>query len=176
MKPSAVTILLLFAGCGPSGQAQPDMTPPSDQEPAALAGMTAAHNAARAAVMPPASPSIPALTWSGVVAQAAQSWADQCMFKHNTMGYGQNLYATSGAATPQAVVNDWVSEVKDYDYTGNTCSGVCGHYTQVVWAKSLRLGCGVTNCTQNSPFGSGSWQNWVCDYDPPGNFVGEKPY
>jgi pathogenesis-related protein 1 len=28
-----------------------------------------------------------------------------------------------------------------------------------------------------SPFeGFDTWENWVCNYDPPGNWVGEKPY
>lgn len=28
-------------------------------------------------------------------------------------------------------VASWVNEKKDYDYASNSCSGVCGHYTQV---------------------------------------------
>merc|ERR1711979_99814 len=26
------------------------------------------------------------------------------------------------------------------------CTGVCGHYTQVVWAAANELGCGVASC------------------------------
>jgi hypothetical protein len=41
----------------------------------------------------------------------------------------------------------------------------------------MRLGCGVASCTENSPFGDGgSWQIWVCNYDPSGNYLGERPY
>jgi pathogenesis-related protein 1 len=66
---------------------------------------------------------------------------------------------------------------KDYEYRANSCSNVCGHYTQVVWRKSTKLGCGVTNCTKNSRFsGFTDWQFRVCEYDPPSNFNGEKPY
>jgi pathogenesis-related protein 1 len=161
---------LAFAACsGSSG----------DTEPADMAGMTEAHNAARAAVMPAASPPIPPLTWSSTVASAAQSWANGCSFAHGGLdGYGQNIYATTGTAEPADVVKAWVAEAANYDYATNTCATgeVCGHYTQVVWRDSARLGCGVKDCTEGSPFGSGAWQLWVCDYDPPGNFDGEKPY
>jgi hypothetical protein len=101
------------------------------------------------------------------------------MFAHNpSSGYGENIYANSDPSTPAAVVADWMKESQNYNYATNTCSSTCGHYTQVVWRASLRLGCGVTNCTTNSPFGSlngGKWQFWVCDYDPPGN-SGGRPY
>lgn len=145
-------------------------------EPAPLTGITAAHNAARAAVVPAASPPIPPLTWSPTVAATAQAWADNCVFKHSGGKYGENIYATSGTATGDDVVGSWVSEVADYDYATNSCKKVCGHYTQVVWRDSKNLGCGATTCTKNSPFGGGAWQFWVCNYDPPGNYNGQKPY
>ncbi len=149
-----------------------------------LCGMVAAHNAARAAVNPAPSVPLPAMTWDATVAAAAQSWADQCNFSHYTAGYGQNLYAstarsTSAAPTPQAVIDSWVGEAADYNYSTNTCNSgaVCGHYTQVVWRNSTLLGCGITYCTTGSPFSSSAtWYNVVCDYSPPGNYVGQKPY
>ena len=123
------------------------------------------------------------MTWDDQVAAYAQNYANQrigdCDLAHSGGQYGENIYATSGSSKPSDVVGSWVSEVKSYDYATNTCSDgqVCGHYTQVVWRKSERLGCGVTTCTANSPFGgSDPWQFWVCNYDPPGNFNGEKPY
>jgi uncharacterized protein YkwD len=157
-------LLLLVAACGGG----------SATEPAALAGITAAHNAARKAVSPPAVTPIPPLVWSSQVAATAQAWADRCQFVHSGGQYGENLFATTGHSTPEEVVASWVSESAQYDYATNSCSGTCGHYTQVVWAGSLRLGCGVAN---NCNFGNqNQWQLWVCNYDPPGNFVGEKPY
>jgi pathogenesis-related protein 1 len=176
-----VTIASLFVlvacSSSDSGGASGSGGAPGDTEPASMSGMTAAHNAARANVSPPAATPIPPLAWSGAIAQVAQAYADKCVFQHSKGVYGENLYASSGQSTPDQVVASWVSEVADYDYATNTCNGqACGHYTQVVWAASAKLGCGVTNCTSNSPFGSGSWQIWVCNYDPPGNYVGEKPY
>ncbi|AKT42544.1 CAP domain-containing protein [Chondromyces crocatus] len=156
-------------GAGASG-------PVSDDEPAEMNGMLAAHNAARAGVSPPASTPIPALAWSGEVAAVATAHAERCVWGHSSSPYGENIYATSGTATPTQVANSWISEKNNYDYGNNTCSGVCGHYTQVVWADSRRLGCGVATCTTGSPLGGGSWQYWVCNYDPPGNFNGQRPY
>jgi pathogenesis-related protein 1 len=141
-----------------------------------MQGMTAAHNAARASIDPPPAAPIPLLSWSSEVASAAQMYAAQCIFEHSGLNYGENIFATSGSAAPSEVVHSWIAEAVNYDYASNSCSGDCGHYTQVVWAASLRLGCGVANCTQNSPFGSGSWQIWICDYDPAGNSNGERPY
>ena len=82
---------------------------------------------------------------------------------------GENLYAGSGqAATPGSVVDRWVAEVAEYDIRTDKCRGVCGHYTQVVWRDSQRLGCAMVTC--------GDSEVWVCNYDPPGNFLGQKPY
>ncbi len=179
MRPSfaptsiSALVALSLAACSSN-----DGSGSGDTEPADVAGITAAHNAARAAVMPAASPAIPPLTWSGTVADTAQAWANNCVFMHSGGMYGENLYAGTAPAMPGDVVDDWVNEDKNYDYATNTCSAgeVCGHYTQVVWRDSARLGCGVASCTDNSPFGGGSWQIWVCNYDPPGNFDGMKPY
>ncbi len=144
-------------------------------------GMVEAHNAARDDVMPAAKTPIPHLTWDSKIAEVAQAYAEKCVFQHSMNPlYGENLYVSEGLPTkPKDVVDAWVSEVKDYDYATATCNAgaECGHYTQVVWADSLRVGCGEVDCTENSPFGDGqTWQNWVCNYDPPGNYIGEQPY
>jgi pathogenesis-related protein 1 len=179
----AFLLLALSISCGGSSTSSGDPSggDPSgggsgDQEPPEMAGMTDAHNAARANVNPPADPAIPPLSWSGALAGTAQGWADGCVFEHSGGPFGENLYATTGSATPTDVVGSWVEEVASYDYASNGCSGVCGHYTQVVWRSSAGLGCALANCTDNSPFGGGAWQLWVCNYDPPGNFIGERPY
>jgi hypothetical protein len=164
-------------GDGGAGAGMTVTTSGGDVEPPEMNGMTAEHNAARAAVDPPANPPIPPLVWSSEVAAVAQAHAERCVFEHSGGDYGENLYATTSSPSPPQVVESWVSEKTDYDYATGTCSDVCGHYTQVVWADSLQLGCGVARCAENSPFdGGGSWEMWVCNYDPPGNYVGERPY
>jgi len=45
---------------------------------------------------------------------------------------------------------------------------VCGHYTQIVWRDTKQVGCGVARDNRR--------EIWVCNYDPPGNWVGHRPY
>ncbi len=150
-------------------------------EPGLLAGITAAHNEVRAAANP--APAVPLVTlvWDASISAVAQSWADGCHFMHSQGPYGENIYARSGnnVIASKDVVTSWASESPNYSYANNTCAAnqQCGHYTQIVWAGSTKLGCGITRCSQNSPFqGSPNWEFWVCNYDPPGNYIGEKPY
>jgi pathogenesis-related protein 1 len=153
-------------------------------EPAALAGVTAAHNAVRAAASPVPTPPLAPLCWNASVASVAQSWADACTWRHNPnlSNLGENIAAFGGnhsvSAGPDAV-NFWAEEASDYQYSSNSCSGVCGHYTQIVWRSTTEVGCGVRVCTTGSPFDSHSGATWtmvVCDYRPPGNFRGQRPY
>lgn len=114
------------------------------------------------------------LKWSEQLASVAQEWANglmqngQFVHSHNPK-YGENLYEISGApGTPAGVVKAWAEEVSDYDYGSNTCRGVCGHYTQVIWNDTKEVGCAVAR--------GGGREVWVCEYAPPGNWVGRKPY
>jgi hypothetical protein len=108
------------------------------------------------------------------LAARAQDWADILLerrqFGHRPSSpYGENLFEITGAtASPAQVVNAWAAESRDYDYNSNRCRGVCGHYTQIVWDVTKEVGCAVAR-------GSGR-EVWVCDYDPPGNWVGKRPY
>jgi uncharacterized protein YkwD len=147
-----------------------------------MCGLVAAHNEARAAVS--TSTPLPTMSWDTAAAAAAQTWANNCTWSHNAGSYGQNMYASAGigAPTPAEVVADWVAEVQYYTYSTNACTAPtgksCGHYTQVVWRTSILVGCGMTYCTTGSPWGTAypNWWNFVCDYSPPGNYVGQKPY
>ncbi|AKF84210.1 Uncharacterized conserved protein YkwD, contains CAP (CSP/antigen 5/PR1) domain [Myxococcus fulvus] len=145
--------------------------------------MVEAHNQARARARPTPKPALPPLVWSDEAARQAASWAKACKFEHNPERgeFGENLAAaTPDAWTTQQVVKSWADEVSDYDHARNTCKKgkVCGHYTQVVWRKTTAVGCATVTCKKNSPFGADfpTWQLWVCNYAPPGNFVGQRPY
>jgi pathogenesis-related protein 1 len=130
--------------------------------------MLYAHNAVRALV------GDPPLSWSPRLAAAAQDWAQRLIsadsFMHRPRDpYGENLYTISGgAATPWQVVQSWAAEVQSYDVRSDTCSSVCGHYTQIVWRATRSLGCAVAGDPERAV--------WVCEYDPPGNIVGDRPY
>ena len=116
------------------------------------------------------------LVWSDRVAATAQDWADSLLksgyFAHRPKNkYGENMYELRGGRGSAAqAFESWVSEAKNYDRKSNTCrqGGPCGHYTQVVWRNTRELGCGVAR--------SPSREVWVCDYNPPGNYIGERPY
>ena len=62
----------------------------------------------------------------------------------------------------------WAAEARNYDYGSNKCSRVCGYYTQIVWGDAREVGCAVAR--------GGGREVWVCEYDPPGNWVGKRPY
>jgi pathogenesis-related protein 1 len=117
---------------------------------------------------------IPPLTWSYTLARHAQDWANTLLarkqFEHSPKsGYGENLFEIVGAGASTArVVDSWASEAKDYDYASNKCRKVCGHYTQIVWASTKEVGCAVARDARR--------EVWVCNYDPPGNWVGKRPY
>jgi pathogenesis-related protein 1 len=141
---------------------------PHELSPLAL-DMLAAHNAFRKHI------GLRPLTWSDSLATVAQSWADTLLkrrqFYHRPQsGYGENLFEINGgsSAAPDDVVHDWVAESLDYDYAANRCYSVCGHYTQVVWRSTVEVGCAVAR--------GGSREVWVCEYGPPGNVVGQRPY
>lgn len=187
-----VTSLCLM-GCGSNndGSNEPDGGTPDGGSPDGgstadspfAREMISAHNSVRISATPTPSPLLSPLTWSTTAASKAQAWADQCTFNHNpNLGnYGENIAAAAppNTNTTAGVVQDWASEAANYNYGLNTCAGgkVCGHYTQIVWRDTKQVGCAMKVCTTNSPFtGFPQWQFWVCDYSPPGNFNGQRPY
>ncbi|KAF8019720.1 hypothetical protein BT93_G0423 [Corymbia citriodora subsp. variegata] len=130
----------------------------------------AAHNAARSQV------GVGPMAWDESVAGYARDYAsklasDCTPLVHSQGPYGENLAWASPDLTGTGAVNMWVGEKSDYDYSSNSCAPgkVCGHYTQVVWRNSVRLGCAKAQCTTSGTL-------VTCNYDPPGNFDGQKPY
>ncbi|KAK0540619.1 sterol-binding protein [Tilletia horrida] len=117
------------------------------------------------------------LTWDGNLAYAAYQNAAGCNFAHTQNNpYGENLFAGGGDWSYQQAVDSWMSEQSSYNgYSfGN---GEAGHYTQVIWKNTQRLGCvRFQGCSEDSIFhdGSNNFATYVvCEYDPPGNYDGE---
>ncbi|NEQ80745.1 MAG: hypothetical protein F6K26_10965 [Moorea sp. SIO2I5] len=116
------------------------------------------------------------LRWSNQLASYAQEWANQLSqensFRHrpgiNGSGAGENIAA--GSSVTQ-MLNLWAEEKDDYDYSTNTCrqNETCGHYTQMVWRNTTEVGCGIA---PHRTYGNVI----VCNYRPPGNYSGERPY
>ena len=192
----ACVLTLLLGGCvdapatstavAPSSPRQRPTTPPAATapgEPAALAGITKAHNRVRARV------GVPPLVWNAALADVAQRWANACVDRQPPRGMidhstgespafagplGENLHATTGPVVdPAGAVEGWAAEVKDYDLAQNTCRGgaMCGHYTQVVWRTTREVGCAVSTCPRLRYRTS-----LVCNYFPAGNWDGQRPY
>lgn len=169
-------------GALPGDGPRPDV-PGGVGEPAELAGITLLHNEVRAAVQT-ATP-LPAMEWDPALAETAAAWVAMCrdqeapagLIDHNanrSVGHpyyvGENIFGSGGNATAQQAVATWADEKADYNYDTNTCTGVCGHYTQIVWRTSVKLGCAKGSCP-GLTYGS----TIVCNYGPGGN-SGGKPY
>ena len=65
------------------------------------------------------------------------------------------------------VVESFVDESSDYDFEKGAFSTKTGHFTQLVWKSSKKLGVGAAQASE-----SGAWYV-VCNYFPPGNVRGE---
>lgn len=159
----------------PSSRPWPPPSPPPPPPNSASQGslalarvMLEAHNVVRARV------GDPPLAWSTRLAAAAHDWARRLIFNGTFMhrpgdAYGENLYTISGGAVSAwQVVQTWTAEARYYDIRSETCAGVCGHYTQIVWRATRYVGCAVASDLVR--------EVWVCEYDPPGNIVGYRPY
>ena len=130
--------------------------------------IVSAHNEIRAQA------GVPPLVWSDRLEEIAEDWAKTLLsrreFSHRPNGkLGENLFAITGARSSTAeVIRVWANESRDYDYRSNRCRNVCGHYTQIVWSDTKKVGCAVARDNRR--------EIWVCNYDPPGNWVGHRPY
>ncbi|KAK4424276.1 Basic form of pathogenesis-related protein 1 [Sesamum alatum] len=155
-----LTISLLIA----STMAARDLSRPQNSPQAFLD----AHNRARAQV------GVRPLVWNETVANYASDYAHKrygdCELEHSQGPYGENLAEGWGTLSATDAVGMWVSEKSCYDYGSNSCvGGECLHYTQVVWNESVHLGCARVQCRNG-------WLFVICSYDPPGNYIGRRPY
>ncbi|XP_022106668.1 cysteine-rich secretory protein LCCL domain-containing 2-like [Acanthaster planci] len=146
-----------------------------------------AHNELRSNVDPEAA-NMMFMNWDKSLALMAQAWSAKCIWDHGQptpnispfTSLGQNMYLITGYGnrpSGRAVSTFWYNENRHYTFETDACSGVtCDHYTQLVWAKSRSLGCGMAFCKSVS---NTKWRDvWIvtCNYGPRGNTAGHKPY
>ncbi|VDL69504.1 unnamed protein product [Nippostrongylus brasiliensis] len=106
----------------------------------------------------------------------AQHWADECKFEHSNRwerpNQGQNLYMTSftnvqASSLLQMAIEMWWKELEYYgmpadamisDSVWTRMGSLVGHFTQMAWGSSFRLGCAIGNCAKMRVV--------VCHYSP----------
>lgn len=115
------------------------------------------------------------------IAGKEQTDGKQCMVM------GENLYIGSGCPPAASAVEFWYDEIectvcgapagRDDCVPGkavaiNSCGhkpcSMCGHYTQMVWSSSRKIGCAKRKC--------GDKDYVVCEYFPGGNIKGHLPF
>ncbi len=126
------------------------------------------------------------LTWSDSLEVVAKAYANHLAqsgtFEHDpnnhSGGYGENLYAWTNKPTLAYAAKAWVDERDFYRYgkigDKSTCTQEpCGHYTQIIWENTSKVGCAMSRYTAGTFKGG---YVVVCKYQTPGNYLGEKPY
>ncbi|CAJ0576134.1 unnamed protein product, partial [Mesorhabditis spiculigera] len=98
----------------------------------------------------------------------AQEWANRLAstgsFQHRpNSGYGENISMGSGSYAND-LVKPWYDEVQNYNFGRHAGSGT-GHFTQIVWKASKKLGVGRAVAKDGSTY-------LVCNYEPAGNLIG----
>ncbi|CAF1460880.1 unnamed protein product [Adineta steineri] len=124
---------------------------------------------------------VPALTLDDSISNSAQAYAEYLAnsgrFEHSSDrdGLGENLYESWGSAPEdnsdqgRTATQSWYDEINDYDYNEPGFSMQTGHFTQVVWKSTSKLGMGIA-------FGDGDGKVIVVGrYSPAGNMEGDFP-
>ncbi|XP_076627168.1 cysteine-rich secretory protein 2 [Colletes latitarsis] len=139
------------------------------------------HNYYRSKVKPSAANMLE-MKWHSGLAEAAQKWANQCpglvhdspagLYLNGFGTSGQNIFITTDRTLWNFAIRMWFMEYKDYKYGYDNESNFhkIGHYTQIAWASTHLVGCGVSHCTGGGgPLGK-DYYMYVCNYAPRGNY------
>ncbi len=125
------------------------------------------------------------------MATHAQQYSDTCVWAHGFPdenitpfnSVGQNLWVigpVTEAFRPDGagIIQSWFNEDRFYNYTTNECKTdkLCGHYTQVVWADSYAVGCGMTFCPTADQLDTENVVIVNCHYGPAGNLAETRPF
>ncbi|CAP38671.2 Protein CBG21986 [Caenorhabditis briggsae] len=117
--------------------------------------------------------------WDSTLAYSAQNYADTCpTSKSGATGYGENIFnkfTTSPATYLDGYATDapykWDEQLSDFGLSSLTmdatilASGVADA-TQMYWAKTKYVGCGVKNCGPDPSQANKTRIVVVCHYTP----------
>lgn len=120
---------------------------------------------------------IPELVLDATLNKQAQAWANQLAINnslshsHNS-GVGENVACgTPVNRKPELLYHQWLKEGEFYSHDAYPASlpkgHTIGHYTQIIWDKTTKLGVGYA-CNDKQTF-------MVCQYLPAGNIKGQRP-
>jgi hypothetical protein len=143
------------------------------------------------------------LSWDDNLANFAGNLAKECAVAHTTSDerknvpgwvgtyVGENVAGASAsgltlgdannATKVQAFIDQgvgmWWGERQNYDIASGVCQpgAICGHYTQLVWSSTSKVGCAVSMCTPQKTFNTPGF-TLVCEFGAGGNMPGKKPY
>ncbi|VDK51876.1 unnamed protein product [Anisakis simplex] len=130
-----------------------------------------------------------AMKWDCDLEKQSQEWVNRCVFQHSPESFrhaGENIFASSttgslgdlgkyGVTASEAwwselkrVTDDMIKIENNEVPFGGPIFGVAGHWTQMAWGETTKVGCGIQNCTR----GTSGWKqvNVVCEYRNQGNF------
>ena len=177
---------------------------PNELTDSDVASILKLHNDARARY------GVAPLQWDDGLASAAKQWADTCYWGHwrhpdtraalgadyfaPSMITGENLSVWYDSASTKGAgaygTQLWLGEEKDYQCPKPVSGGaecvpgtMCGHWTQLLWSGTQRVGCALRTCADG--IDERSWDSnvkgyknvkyLVCEYSPPGNVGGQAP-
>jgi hypothetical protein len=127
------------------------------------------------------------LTWDSGLASDAQRWAGTLASQDTGLSHndpnnadhheGENLAWSSGSGTsPAGALGLWYAEKATYQaepnkrsYGANPNFPKWGHYSQMVWSATTKVGCGTATSASGKTYTS-------CRYSPAGNIEGQLAY
>lgn len=123
----------------------------------------------------------PPMIWDSRLASDAEGYAAELagtgQWRHSTpgrrAGQGENLWVgTRGAFSLADMIASWSSEKRNFrpgvfpNVSRNGSWHGVGHYTQIVWPTTTRVGCGLRSSADRDYL--------VCRYSSPGNIIGDR--
>ena len=130
---------------------------------------------------------VPPLQWDQTLADQSKKWADyicrgncdsnqiahsnypSVTMKLGDSNYGENVAWNMNSAginnieAANSAVNDWYKEYPCYDYNNPKFSDNSGHFTQLVWKDTKKVGCAYSSSPDKTKVMT------VCEYTPRGN-------